>query len=88
MRVQKTLTATWVYEAEEYNIGHTGVYLTAGIVTAHPGLKRANAALQIVDDDGNVDRTMVVSKLGEPSKEMRDLMAEMFEPEPVEATPA
>ena len=84
MRVQKVIQVTLVIEAEEYNIGYSGTYVKSGLVTAFPGLKRANLSMQIIDDDEHENRELSINKLGSPSKEMRVLTAEMFE-DPVEA---
>ena len=83
-RTQRVMTVNVVYEAEDYNVGHTGVYLMSAFMTAFPGLRRANVAIAIRDDQYEVERTVVINKLGEPSEEMKSLMAEEFAPEPPE----
>jgi hypothetical protein len=84
---QGVLVVTLVVETEDHNMDWTKRYLKSGIVTAFPGLKSANLAIQILDEDVE-DRVLYINKLGHPSKEMKELADEMFAPEPQEAQPA
>jgi len=82
------MTVNMVFEAEDYNIGWTESYLTSGLTTAFPGLKRANVGIAIRNDDYQVEREMVIKKLGEPSPEMKKLMEYEFgSDEPSEVKP-
>jgi hypothetical protein len=87
-RVRRVIQVTLLVEAEDYNIGPSARYLKSGLVTAFPGLRHANIAMQVIDEDEQEDRVLTINKLGVPSKEMLELMEFEFGPEPVEATPA
>ena len=88
MKVQEVLLVTMVIETDDHDMGWTKKYLKSGIVTAFPGLKKANLAIQIIDDEEGEDRVLTINKLGRPSPEMEALKMEMFTPESVEAMPA
>lgn len=87
-RVQRVIQVTVLVEAEEHNIGPSSRYVKSCLVTAFPGARRANIAMQIIDEEEEEDRVLTINKLGVPSKEMTELVEFEFGPEPVEATPA
>jgi hypothetical protein len=91
MKVQRTMTVNVVFEAEEDDIDWTERYLGSSFTTAFPGLRKANVGLAIRNEAYEVDRELVIKKLGEPSPEMRKLMEFEFgpdEPDPVEVKTA
>jgi hypothetical protein len=87
MRAQGVLQIIVLVETDEHNMEWTKRYLKSGITTAFPGLKSANIAIQIIDEEVE-DRVLYINKLGQPSQDMKDLADEMFAPDPVEAQPA
>ena len=87
MKVQGVLQVIVLIETEEHDLDWTKRYVKSGITTAFPGLRSANLAIQIVDEDDTDEEDLVlcINKLGRPTPEMEALKAEMFSADPIEA---
>ena len=80
-------SARFVYESTngDNSLGRLWVYIIQGLMTAFPGLRNANLAIGIFDEDENLVRTVVY---GNPSESMKKVMDEEFGPVEEERTPA